>query len=221
MIGVDRESAVYAGQAVYTRGFLRAYNAFVYRINSPLVWRCPQDRLIELYDRNVSARHLDIGVATGLLLDKCRFPSPEPVLTLMDINPNSLALAARRLRRYTPRTHQANVLGPWRLAPGSADSIGMFYLLHCLPGSIPDKAIVFEYARTVLAPHGVLFGSTILGEGMRHNWVAKCELAAANWRGIMCNQHDRLEDLESALARAFPHHEIMITGSVALFCARA
>jgi SAM-dependent methyltransferase len=218
---IDRRDAAYPGQAVYTRGFLLAYNTFVYRINSPVAWRCPESLLVNHYDENVSARHLDIGVATGLLLDKCHFPSPRPTITLMDLNANSLALAAHRLRRYAPRVSQANVLDPWQLPPDSVDSIGLFNLLHCLPGSIPDKAVVFKHARTVLTSNGVLFGSTILGQGVHHNWLAKRELAAANMRGIMCNALDRLDDLEMALANAFDQPEITIAGSMALFCARS
>jgi SAM-dependent methyltransferase len=217
---VDREDAAYPGQAMYTRRLLRAYDAVILGFNCPVVWRCPKSRFLELYDACVSARHLDIGVATGLLLDQCHFPSPQPAITLMDLNPNSLAAAAHRLRRYAPRTHRANVLDPWGLAASSADSIGMFNLLHCLPGSIPAKAVVFEHARTVLAPGGVLFGATIPGQGVRHNRLAARELAFANRRGMMCNLDDRLDDLQAALDRAFDRHEVITAGSIALFHAR-
>ncbi|GGW92526.1 methyltransferase [Streptomyces malachitofuscus] len=213
-------TSVHAGQAVYTRSFLRAYNAFVYGFNSPLAWRCPKDRLVGLYDRHVSARHLDVGVGTGLLLDLCRFPSPDPSLTLMDLNSNSLAAAASRLRRYAPRTHLADVLLPWQLPRNGVDSVGMVHLLHCLPGTLADKAVVFEHARAVLRPGGTLFGATIPGQGVRHNWLARPQLAAANRRGIMCNRQDRLEDLHAALGRSFDSHEVTVVGSVALFWAR-
>lgn len=217
---VDRESPGYEGQAAYTRPFLRAYNSYVYGFSSPVAWRCPKSRLLDLYDRHVSAHHLDIGVATGVLLDQCRFPAQDPELTLMDLNTNSLALAAHRLRRYAPREHRADVLEPWGLPPDSVDSVGMFNLLHCLPGALPDKApLVLGHARTVLRPHGTLFGSTILGPGPAHNWLARRQLAMANWRGIMCNRQDRREDLEAALADAFAHYEVRVVGSVALFSA--
>ncbi|MGW6317605.1 class I SAM-dependent methyltransferase [Streptomyces sp. NPDC055099] len=217
---VDRGSPAHRGQALYTRGFLRAYDFLVYGINSPLTWRCPKRRIVELYDRHVSAHHLDIGVATGLLLDQCRYPSPAPDLTLMDLNPHSLATAAHRLRRHAPRLHQADVLQPWGLASDSVDSVGMCYLLHCLPGSLPDKAVIFEQARAVLRPGGVLFGSTILARGVHHTPLARLQLAAANWRGFMCNRQDALDDLQACLARTFACHEVTVVGSVALFHAR-
>nr|WSY56668.1 class I SAM-dependent methyltransferase [Streptomyces sp. NBC_00886] len=217
---VDPGRPTHRGQALYTRRFLRAYDILVYGINSPLTWRCPKSRIVELYNRHVSAHHLDIGVATALPLDECRYPSPTPDLTLMDLNPHSLAAASHRLRRHSPRLHQADVLVPWGLPPDSVDSIGMCYLLHCLPGSLPEKAVVFGHARAVLRPGGVVFGSTILGRGTHHNRLARLQLAAANWRGIMCNRQDRLDDLEAALARTFDCHEVTVVGSVALFHAR-
>jgi len=217
---VPADPSVRAGQALYTRSFLRAYDTLVYRVNSPLTWRCPKARLVALYDRHVSARHLDIGVATGVLLDECRFPVPMPDLTLMDLNPHSLATASHRLRRYAPRLHRADVLRPWGLPAGLVDSVGMFHLLHCLPGTLQDKAVVFEHARQVLRPGGTLFGATIPGTGVRHNRSARWQLSLANRRGIMCNRRDRLEDLDAALGKVFSDHEVTVVGSVALFSAR-
>lgn len=215
-----RDPSVHAGQALYTRSFLRAYDTLVYGVNSPLTWRCPKDRLVALYDRHVSRRHLDIGVATGVLLDECRFPVPVPDLTLMDLNPHALAAASHRLRRYAPRVHRADVLRPWGLPDRLVDSIGMLHLLHCLPGTLPDKAVVFEHARRVLCPGGTLFGATIPGAGVRHNRSARWQLAVANRRGIMSNRRDRPEDLREALDKVFTEHEVTVVGSVALFWAR-
>ena len=80
------------GAAWYSRRNLRLYE-LVLRFNHRVFWRCPRSRLVELYDDNVSARHLDIGVADGSLLDHCRFPVAAPELTLLDLNPYALAVA--------------------------------------------------------------------------------------------------------------------------------
>ena len=217
---IDEAHPAYPGQAIYTRRFLAVYDAVVYGFNSPVLWRCPKGELIRLYDANASARHLDIGVGTGRLLDECRFPDPAPEITLMDLNPNSLDAAARRLARYAPRTHQANVLEPWGLPEASYDSVAMCHLLHCLPGAIPAKAVVFEHARAVLAPGGVLFGVTLLNEGVEQTWLSRRAIAAGNRRGVMSSLDDRLKDLEAALDRAFGAHEVRVVGSAALFAAR-
>ena len=63
----DRQ-AVEAGQAVYSPFVLRMYDWFVLGFSSRFIWRCPASEMRRLYDRNVSSRHLDIGVGTGYFL---------------------------------------------------------------------------------------------------------------------------------------------------------
>lgn len=216
---VARADPAYPGQAIYSRWFLSIYDALAYGVNSPFVWRCPKARLVELYNANVSRRHLDVGVATGGLLDECQFPDPAPEITLMDLNLNCLERAAQRLARYRPRTHQANALEPWGLPPASFESVGVSMILHCLPGALPDKRPIFEHARDVLAPSGVLFGATILGTGVKHTWLSRRALRANNRRGVLSNLDDSLEDLDAGLAAAFVSREIEVRGAVALFTA--
>ena len=101
----------FKGQAWYTARRLRAYDLLVLHGNGHLAWRCGPRRMVAMYDRHLAWPHLDIGVGTGYLLDRCRPPRGAPDLTLMDINPNPLAAASARLARYAPATHQANA-GP-------------------------------------------------------------------------------------------------------------
>lgn len=219
---LDRANPAYAGQAIYSRSFLGIYDFVAYGINCPLLWRCPKSRFVGLYDGNVGDRHLDIGVGTGILLDECRFPGPAPEITLMDLNPNSLASASRRIERYAPATHRADVLEAWGLPAASFDSVAICHLLHCLPGPMSAKApIVFEQARRSIAPGGVLFGATILGRGVRLSAPAHAAAAIANRRGALCNREDDAESLDRALADAFPSHRVDVEGAVALFVARA
>jgi hypothetical protein len=218
---VDRGDPVHAGQAVYTRGFLSVYDAVVYGFNSPVLWRCPKSRMVEHYDANVAARHLDIGVGTGTLLDACRFPVAAPEITLMDLNPNSLAVASHRLARYAPRSHGANVLEDWHLEPGTYESVALTHILHCLPGSMAEKGIAFEYANRALARGGTLFGATILAKDVHLSPLARAVTALSNSRGILHNWDDGPAELDAALASVFPEREVLIHGTVALFTARA
>jgi len=217
---VDRDDPAHAGQAVYTRSFLSVYDAVVYGFNSPLLWRCPKSRIVEHYDAHVSARHLDIGVGTGTLLDACRFPVAAPEITLMDLNPNSLAAASHRLARYAPRTHRANVLEDWRLEPGTYDSVALTHILHCLPGTMAEKGVALEHAKRALAPGGTLFGATILAKDVRLSPPARFATALSNRRGILHNWDDGPAELDAALARVFPEREVRVRGTVALFAAR-
>ena len=109
---------VWAGAALYTRRNLRLYDLGL-AFNCRVFWRCPRRRLVDLYDRHVSGRHLDVGVATGWLLDSCRFPVADPEITLMDLNPDALAVAAGRVARYGPSVRRADALEPSGLPAGS------------------------------------------------------------------------------------------------------
>jgi hypothetical protein len=215
-----RDEAVYAGQAVYTPTLLSFYDWFVLGFSNRFAWQCPSGYLLSLYNRFVSANHLDVGVGTGYFLDRCRFPSASPTITLVDLNANSLEATAGRLARYRPRTQRANVLEPIDLGGARFDSIGLNFLLHCLPGSFATKSIVFQNLRPLLNEGGVMFGSTILGRGVPRNVLARSLMAFYNKRGIFSNLQDDADGLERALAGQFRQHRLRIQGCVALFAAR-
>jgi SAM-dependent methyltransferase len=218
---VKKGDPAYAGQAAYTRRALRVYDLIAYRLDSPLFWRCSLSRLLAIYDEHVSARHLDVGVGSGYLLHHCDFPVAAPQITLMDLNPDPLAFAARRLRRYGPRTHRANVLTPWGLSAESFDSVAMCNVLNCAPGSMPEKAVAFDHARAVLAPGGCLFGTTVLNGGVEQTRRSRMALKRLNQRGVFDNLADHRDDLEAALAQRFSSFEVSAEGSMAFFVARA
>src|SRR3546814_783703 len=115
------------GQAVYTAATVKLYDAMVLGFSNRLLWGCPTAELVALYDANVSANHLDAGVATGYFLDRCRFPSPSPRLCLLDLNALCLATAAARVARYRPQTLQASVLAPVEAPAEPFDSLGLTY----------------------------------------------------------------------------------------------
>lgn len=214
---VPETSESYAGQVYYTAKHLKAYDFGVYRVNTPWFWRCPKSMIQKLYDQHISMRHLDIGVATGSLLGACNFPGESPEIALMDLNPEPLKVASKRLERYSPSVHQADVLQPWPFDEGSFDSIGMGFLLHCLSGDLKAKSVVFEYAREALSPSGVLFGTTILGLSADHTFLSRRKLVKMNEAGTFGNLDDTLEDLKDGLARTFESHTVEVRGTVALF----
>ena len=54
-------------------------------------------------------------------------------------------------------------MGGWFRLVGPFDSAALSYVLHCLPGPQSQKAAAIRNAAAVLAPEGVLFGGTVLG----------------------------------------------------------
>jgi hypothetical protein len=214
---LERTDPAYAGQAVYTRGTLRVYDTIVVRLSNSLIWRCPARSITEHYDRHLTGAHLEVGPGTGYYLDHARFADPEPHITLLDANVEVLRFAASRLRRYRPAGHAADVLKPIELAPASFRSVAFGYVLHCLPGNLATKAAAFDHVLPLVAPGGVVFGTTILTGGVRHNRLGRALLHAYNQKGVFANLDDDLAGLERALADRFARHEVEVRGAVALF----
>jgi hypothetical protein len=206
-----------AGQAVYTPLTLKLYDAVVLGISNAVVWRCPTSALEALYDRNVGARHCDIGVGTGHFLDRARWPVAAPEIVLVDLNTASLAAAARRIQRYTPRMVAANALEPLPDLGAPVQSLGLCYLLHCLPGSMTEKAVVLDHALPHVMRGGRVFGATILAEGVAISPAARLLMAIYNRRGIFSNAHDTLASLEAALKQRLDDVRIETRGVVAMF----
>ena len=212
---------VHAGQALYTRPMLAVYDLAVLGLACRYLWGCPARHILELYDRSVSANHLDVGVGTGYFLDRCRFPDPRPRLALLDLNPNSLRVAAHRLARYRPEVYRANVLDPIGIDGPRFDSVGASCLLHCLPGTIRTKAIAFDHLKALLNPSGVVFGATLLGGGVDHGWAARRAMRFFNAKRVFTNRDDDLDGLRDELAQRFAGISLRVVGCVALFTGRA
>ena len=209
-----------AGTAVYSKRVLSIYDLFVLGFSNTFAWRCSSQHILRFFNEHVSGNHLDVGVGTGYFLDRCRFPVSAPALALLDLNPNSLEVAAQRLSRYQPRTFQADVLALQSVPVPGFDSISLGYLLHCLPGDMPDKAVVFHHLKPWLNAGGVLFGTTILGQNVTHNMLGRGLMGLYNRRGIFSNWQDDAATLEQILAANFAHYQIEMIGCVALFVAQ-
>jgi hypothetical protein len=78
---------------------------------------------------------------------------------------------------------------------------------------------VIAHLKAVMAPEGVLFGSTILGTGFAKNHGARIVLKLYNLIGSFHNANDLAEDLEAVLSKHFQYHICRVIGSVALFAA--
>jgi 2-polyprenyl-3-methyl-5-hydroxy-6-metoxy-1,4-benzoquinol methylase len=178
--------------------------------------------LVEHYNRQITGRHLEVGVGTALLLHRCRIPGRgcEAQMTLLDVSPQALRFAARRLSPWQPRLLQHDVRNPMDTRMGTYDSIGCNYLLHCLPGTSQTRVAVLDYLLMQLNPGGVLFGSTILSRDVPCNWPARRLLRIYNQRAIFCNQADSPSWLRSALESRFVNVQVRVAGCVALFSAQ-
>ena len=208
-----------AGYAIYTPRNLALYDAWVLSFSNRWAWQCPTPVISRLYESQLTANHLDVGVGTGYFLDRSRVLNrfSEVRLGLMDRNPHVLGLAASRLQRYQPELHEHNVLEPCNSPTATFDSIACNYLLHCLPGPLPQKCRIFDHLQLLRSPDSTVFGSTILNTGSATNWLGRQLLRSYNRRGIFSNQTDDLTTLRNELENRFDMVDIELIGCVAIF----
>ena len=215
-MSVTREQ-VEAGQAVYTPKMLGFYDFLILRIIVPYIWKCPIGSRITLYNANITSNHLEVGVGSGFYLEHTIFPNNHPRLALMDLNPNCLKHTSERLSRYSPEVYRANILEPIELDIEKFDSIALNAVIHCLPGTMQSKLIVFDHLKKLLNPGGVIFGSTVLNIGVEKNWITNWFMKYYNDRQIFTNLNDDLATLEKGLSERFSQVELNVTGTVAIF----
>jgi SAM-dependent methyltransferase len=215
------DDPAYAGQAQYTPRFLaHVYDPLVVRFANRIGWRCPSSVILRHYNDHVGTVHLDAGPGTGWFLDRCRFPGDSPQITLLDVNDDVLEASATTLRRYGPRRHQANLLEPIvDLEPASHDTAALAHVLHCLPGTLTEKACALDHVSALVRPGGTVFGSTVLADGVRHTRFSRSYNDYLNEIGVFSNRGDSLAALEDALALRFERYDLRVAGTVALFAA--
>ena len=211
----------------YSAPVLFFYDMGVYRVWNPFIWKCPSCYIEEHYKRYVASTHLEAGCGTGYLPHRCNPVENQSgkqslkqwKLTLLDYSPGSLTWAARRLKRFKPHTIRHNLFLPIPAARHPFESISLNYVLHCLPGSFTEKEKVIAHLKEILAPEGVLFGSTILGRGVPLSNAARVILALYNALGSFHNDHDTVEGLTKALSKSFRQVSCRVIGAVAFFAA--
>lgn len=213
---------VAAGHAFYTRRSLAVYDLAILGYFSRLAWRCPASRIVDHYNRYVSANHLDVGVGTGYFLDHCTFPAPpqRPRVALMDLSTSCLSVASKRVARFDPELIEANVLEPIAYPGARFDSVGLNYVLHCLPGDIASKAVALDHLSSLANPGAWLFGATLLHDGVPRNWFARKVMDRNNSHGIFSNADDNLDGLRSALSDRLTDSSVEVVGCVGIFAGR-
>jgi ubiquinone/menaquinone biosynthesis C-methylase UbiE len=216
----ENHDAVEDGYKAYQGRALSLYDAVVFRGSLPRFWRCPLETLTELYTRSLGARHLELGVGTGYLMEHSRFPVSNPKITLVDMNEETLDYTAQRMRFFETTKVVGNALEPLPVANGSHDSAALSLLMHCIPGSLLEKGVAIKHAAATVRPGGVVFGSTVLSQGVTVTRAGRWMMKNLNRKGIFHNDRDSLQDLRTVLEQNFADFELYTRGSVGVFRAR-
>lgn len=219
--GYGMTLSTHDGVKVYTPVSLKLYDWWVLNISNRYAWRCDTDKyLISHFRNHLGNHHMDIGVGTGFYLKKSIRSIKKIALT--DLNFHSLEYAQKHILddKLTYRLqHDIFHEFPHELN-ASFDSISLFYLLHCLPGTMDDKKKAIENMSKILTENGILYGATILGKGVEHNTFGNKLMSIYNKKGIFCNYSDSADSLEKILSSLFYDISISVQGTVALFTAK-
>lgn len=212
-----RRQRVEKAAAVYSPLLLSVYDLWVYKVAAPRFFRCPLRIFQHFYEQNVSRHHLDVGVGSGILLRHCRQKNLLDQVALLDLNPNCLDATERALHPLKVRKYCADILQPLPIANEQFASVGLNFLLHCVPGSFREKGVAFTFLKQVLAPGGVLFGSTVLYQPGLVNAPARWLMNRYNAGGVFNNRQDTQEDLQVVLGNLFENVEMSLEGCVLFF----
>jgi SAM-dependent methyltransferase len=210
-----------SGASVYSPTILKLYDFAVLGLSNRFVWQCPTKTvLLPFYKEHLGLKHLDVGVGTGFYIARAGLTRSHQV-SLLDLNENSLRAAAAQVKQAKVRTFVRDVMRPSSEPVDTGyDSISLFYLLHCLPGTMDDKETAIANLKRYLSKDGVLYGATILGDEAAHNPIERMLLKLYNDKGVFHNMADTLNDLQRMLRRQFQNVQIRRHNKVALFVAR-
>ena len=215
---LEKDDPAYKGQAAYGPLLLAIYDVWVLKFMARYVWRSPIEPVMDMYRRNVTGKHLDIGPGTGFFLDRSGILD-DADLTILDPNSQVLDHVRRRLAPTSVAAVEADVLKSLPLS-GTFDSVGFSFVLHCLPGPLSRKELAFRHIASVMAPDAVMFGGTVLGPRETHTRVARMFLRVFNWEGGFDNTDDDLETIQQMIEAHFLQVSLERVGSTCLFEAR-
>jgi Methyltransferase domain len=161
------------GARIYHPLLLSIYDFLIMRVLAPYVWRCPEKHYADLYRDGMSRSHADIGVGTGYFLDRCAYQPGEARIGLFDLQKNCLKYAARRIARFQPETYQCDALEPIQACADCFDSIALGGILHCIPGDMAEKGVVFDSIKPLMHARTTVFGYTILNQGIKKTVLSR------------------------------------------------
>ena len=209
------------GARIYRPILLSFYDFLIMRVLTPHVWRCPEKHYAKLYRDGMSRNHADIGVGTGYFLDQCTYQPGEVRIGLFDLQPNCLKYTARRIARFQPETYQCDALEPIQVGANCFDSIALGGILHCIPGNIAEKGVVFDSIKPLMHAHTKVFGYTILNQGVTKTILSRITHFILQKLKVINGFDDSASQLTQELKMRFKVVEVKVIGCVAIFAAHS
>lgn len=192
---------------------LFAYDYLVNDLNCNLVWQCEKNNIVQNYVSNITGNHIEIGPGTGYFLQNEQFNT----LQLIDINNDILVNSGQNLKKNSIeiQSHCHNIFSYTLTHLKPADSIGLSYVLHCVPGKIEDN--VKNLINNIHFDKYILFGASVIKDPEERNMFAEIELFWLNKLGIFNNHGDTYKGLQKYLQESGFEYNLRLEGYVAIF----
>ena len=207
------------GQLFFSSMSHRLYDTGLYKFVTGSIWRCPTAVLFDNYADNVSNNHLEVGVGSGYFLHRILCSDFLDRLMLSDLNRRCLAKSKARLDAFAPETLQHDIRDPLPPTANGFRSLGMNYVLHCVPGRFSQDQSIFRNAHTALVDGGVFFGATLIPGKFRDGVFSWLLMQILNGVGIFNNSDHRRDELKGALEVYFGKVDVTMIGNAAVFVA--
>lgn len=201
---------------IYSKSLLSFYDLYVFKCVSPIFFRCPSEKIIDFYLNNVSENHLEVGAGTGFLLKKCQNAEKIKHLSLLDLSENCLQATQKSIKPIKATVYKANILEALPLQNRKFKSIGLNFVLHCVPGNFKTKGMALLNLGNHLTEDGSIFGSTAIYDS-NQNIMAKLVMDAYNKSGIFNNIDDKKNELEDILLSDFNNVSVTQISNVIFF----
>lgn len=207
------------GQFFFTTMSHWLYDTLLYKVITGTIWQTPLESLLDNYVDHIADEHLEVGVGSGYLLSRTLCAEGSKRLVLLDLNQRCLAKSEALLSELSPCAVRHNILEPLPNELAGFGSVGMNYVLHCIPGSFSTNHRIFENLHRVLRDGGVLFGATLVRTPIQQTASAWLLMRLLAVMGIFHNSDHLQSELELSLEGLFKQVSVTQLGSGLLFVA--
>jgi hypothetical protein len=130
----------------------------------------------------LKSNHLEIGPGSGYFLNPSNHNKNINKLKLMDINLPILKYSKNNLLKCYPNVKiiEHNIFED-KIELGDIESVGINYLLHCVPGNLEKK---IDKLVSNLPDNINIFGSSVINDTDKQNILSNLELKFLNKYGM-------------------------------------